>query len=56
MAMQEVVCADCGAINRSVAHACWRCLEPLSEGSTDHPARTEADIAPEPPEPRTATA
>jgi hypothetical protein len=30
MAMQEVVCADCGAINQWVAHSCWRCLELLS--------------------------
>jgi predicted amidophosphoribosyltransferase len=33
MAMQEVVCADCGAINQWVAHSCWRCLEPLSDRS-----------------------
>jgi ribosomal protein L40E len=36
MAMQEMVCTDCGAINQSVAHACWRCLEPLA----DRPAAT----------------
>jgi predicted amidophosphoribosyltransferase len=51
MAMQEVVCADCGAINRLVAHACWRCLEPLADRSA---AAVEAE---EPqPEPRSATA
>ena len=33
MAMQEVVCADCGAINQWVAHSCWRCLEPLADRS-----------------------
>ena len=33
MAMQEVVCADCGAINQWVAHSCWRCLEPISDRS-----------------------
>ncbi|MEO8424704.1 MAG: hypothetical protein ABI595_12450 [Actinomycetota bacterium] len=51
MAMQEVVCADCGAINQAVAHACWRCLEPL----TDRAAAT-AEVAEPQPEPRPATA
>ena len=37
MAMQEVVCADCGAINQWVAHSCWRCLEPLSDRPTARP-------------------
>lgn len=36
MAMQEVVCAGCGAINQVIAVACWRCLESLS----DRPAAT----------------
>jgi predicted amidophosphoribosyltransferase len=51
MAMQEVVCADCGAINRLVAHACWRCLEPLS-GRPGGTAETAEPL----PDPRTATA
>ncbi len=51
MAMQEVVCPDCGAINRLVAHACWRCLEPLS----DRPAAT-AEAAEPQPHANTATA
>lgn len=51
MAMQEVVCADCGAINQWVAHTCWRCLEPLS----DRPAGT-AEIAEHLPDPHPATA
>ena len=50
MAMQEVVCADCGAINQWVAHSCWRCLEPLSDRSV------AADPIPEPlPGQQTAT-
>jgi predicted amidophosphoribosyltransferase len=54
MAMQEVVCADCGAINQWVAHSCWRCLEPLSDRSV---AAVAGVAEPEPkPEPRTATA
>jgi predicted amidophosphoribosyltransferase len=53
MAMQEVVCADCGAINQWVAHSCWRCLEPLS----DRAAAVAGVAEPEPnPEPGTATA
>jgi ribosomal protein L40E len=51
MAKQEIVCADCGAINHVAAHACWRCLEPLS----DRPAAT-AEVAEPPPDPRPATA
>jgi len=48
MAMQEVVCVDCGAINQVIADVCWRCLEPLSR----RPA-----AGPEPQvEPRPATA
>jgi predicted amidophosphoribosyltransferase len=34
MAMQEVICPSCGAINQMIADACWRCLESLA----DHPA------------------
>ena len=49
--MQEVVCADCGAINRLVAHACWRCLEPLAE----RPDATTEAVEPVS-EPRPATA
>lgn len=50
MAMQEVVCVDCGAINQWIARACWRCLEPLSE------LRAEAAEAPETQQaPRSAT-
>jgi predicted amidophosphoribosyltransferase len=51
MAMQEVVCTACGAINRLVAHACWRCLEVLSDRSSE-----DAEVAEAPPEPRPATA
>jgi predicted amidophosphoribosyltransferase len=51
MAMQEVVCAHCGAINRSIAYVCWRCLEPLSE----RPAASVHTAEPVP-EPRPATA
>jgi hypothetical protein len=38
MAMLEVVCADCGAINRMSADACWRCLEMLATAApvSDH--------------------
>jgi predicted amidophosphoribosyltransferase len=51
MAMQEVVCADCGAINQWVAHSCWRCLEPLSDRSA-----AAAQIAEPLPDARPATA
>ena len=51
MAMREVVCADCGAINQVVAHACWRCLEPL----TDRTVGTSEAVDPGP-EPSPATA
>jgi hypothetical protein len=51
MAMQEVVCADCGAINRAVADACWRCLELLPVGPAG-----PAEIAEPQPEPHIATA
>jgi hypothetical protein len=51
MAMQEVVCADCGAINQRISHACWRCLELLS----DRPAGTTETAEPLP-DPRSAPA
>jgi predicted amidophosphoribosyltransferase len=51
MAMQEVVCDGCGAINRSIAHACWRCLEPL----TDRAVATAEAIEPMP-DPHSTTA
>ena len=51
MAMQEVVCADCGAINRLAAHACWRCLEPLSDRQAGIAEGAEAG-----PDPHAATA
>jgi predicted amidophosphoribosyltransferase len=50
MAMQEVVCPGCGAINQLIADACWRCLEPLA----DRPAAA-ADPEPQA-HPRTALA
>lgn len=31
MALAEVICGSCGAINRASADACWRCLEILEE-------------------------
>jgi len=49
MAMQEVICPSCGAINQMIADACWRCLEPIA----DRPAAG----SPEPRvQPRPATA
>jgi hypothetical protein len=51
MAVQEIVCADCGAINQVVAHVCWRCLEPLA----DRPTGTTQAVEPLP-EPRPASA
>lgn len=50
MAMQEVVCTGCGAINQLVARACWRCLESLSD-----PAGA-AEVAESRPDPHPATA
>jgi ribosomal protein L40E len=50
MAMQEVVCVDCGAINQVIADVCWRCLESLSD-------RSAASAEPEPQaQPRPASA
>jgi predicted amidophosphoribosyltransferase len=50
MAMQEVICPSCGAINQVIADACWRCLESLSD-------RSAAAVEPVPqPQPRPATA
>jgi ribosomal protein L40E len=46
MAMQEVICPSCGAINQMIADACWRCLESLA----DRPAAASA------PEPQTRSA
>ena len=51
MAMQEIVCPSCGAINQVIADACWRCLESLA----DRPAAAAADPAPQA-HPRPATA
>jgi ribosomal protein L40E len=48
MAMQEIVCADCGAINQVIADVCWRCLESLSN-------RPAAGLEPQV-QPRPATA
>jgi hypothetical protein len=31
MALAEVICGSCGAINRASAETCWRCLEPIEE-------------------------
>jgi hypothetical protein len=43
MAMQEVVCVDCGAINQVIADVCWRSLEPIA----DRPVAS-ADAEPRP--------
>lgn len=53
MAMQEVVCTGCGAINQLVARACWRCLESLSDPAA---TGTVAEPLPPLPDPRPATA
>jgi hypothetical protein len=45
MAVQERVCAHCGAINRVSADACWRCLESLPDPS---PIVAEAELTFEP--------
>jgi hypothetical protein len=29
MAVHEVICENCGAINRDAWEPCWRCLEAL---------------------------
>jgi len=50
MAMQEVVCVDCGAINQVVADVCWRCLEPIAGR-----AAASLDLEPQA-QPRPATA
>jgi predicted amidophosphoribosyltransferase len=34
MAIQEVICPSCGAINQMIADACWRCLEALAPAPT----------------------
>ena len=44
MAMQEVVCAGCGAINHTDAHACWRCLETLTDARMGYETSTEPDL------------
>jgi hypothetical protein len=41
MALTEVICGSCGAINRASADTCWRCLEPIVEPAAA-PARTAA--------------
>jgi hypothetical protein len=35
MAMQECVCAECGAINQVSSETCWRCLEGLHEAQVE---------------------
>jgi ribosomal protein L40E len=45
MAMQEVVCVDCGAINQVIADVCWRCLESLSNRPAAGP---EPQVEPRP--------
>jgi hypothetical protein len=42
MAMQESVCAGCGAINRLNADMCWRCLDLLDVPSPEVPAAATA--------------
>jgi len=39
MAMEEVICPSCGAINQVIADACWRCLEPIA----DRPAAADTE-------------
>jgi ribosomal protein L40E len=39
MEVRELVCGNCGAINRASAGPCWRCLEPL-----ERPELTGASI------------
>ncbi len=46
--MQEVVCAVCGAINQMVAHACWRCLEPIADRGVAAAEAIGADADPRP--------
>jgi hypothetical protein len=38
MSVHEVICSNCGAINRGDSEPCWRCLEIL-------PAAASADVA-----------
>jgi hypothetical protein len=50
MALAEVICGSCGAINRASADTCWRCLEAIEEPT---PA---ASATPHLPRPRSRTA
>jgi hypothetical protein len=39
MAWSEVICGNCGAINRDALEPCWRCLEALVAEPGLDPAR-----------------
>lgn len=45
MAVQEVVCAGCGAINRVSAETCWRCLETVDDVPAEIAAVAEPEAA-----------
>jgi len=38
MAVHEVICGTCGAINRDAVEPCWRCLEALEPLPHPHDA------------------